>query len=193
LIAVELERERSRLSFAITGVTFAVPRGGPVTTTIQSFAVLSIAACFSIVSSPLSVVANAAPQTRGASTGASEACSLLTKEDATTALGESVKGPASSVVQDKSSCEYSGSGIHRVHLNVMHMAADIASMYKSLCAAKGKEGLTGLGDVTCWYNDKHEELQVLKGTTFFSIELRKNGDPTEAIKGVAKNVYGRLK
>jgi hypothetical protein len=161
---------------------------------MQSITVLSVVACLSIVSSPLSVVANAAPgQSRGASTGASEACSLMTKADATTALGEPVKGPESRTVQDTSSCEYTGSGIHRVHLNVIHMAADMATMYKSLCATKGKEGLTGLGDVNCWYNDKHEELQVLKGTTFFSIELRKNGDPTEAIKGVAKNVYGRLK
>jgi hypothetical protein len=29
--------------------------------------------------------------------------------------------------------------------------------------------------------------------TFFSIELRKSGDPTEAIKAVARKVYDRLK
>ena len=75
----------------------------------------------------------------------------------------------------------------------MHLTPETASMYKALCAQKGKEGLSGLGDVTCWYNDKHEELQVLKGTTFFSIELRKSGDPTEAIKGVAQKVFTRLK
>jgi hypothetical protein len=68
-----------------------------------------------------------------------------------------------------------------------------AAMYKAMCAQKGKQGLTGLGDVTCWYNDQHGELQVLKGMTFFSIELRKSGDPTEAIKGVARKVYDRLK
>jgi hypothetical protein len=142
-------------------------------------------------------VVNAAPgQSKAAPTGGGEACSLLTKEDATTALGEAVKGPQASSgrsMQGASSCEYAGSGIHVVHLNVMHLAPDMAAMYKSLCAAKGKEGLTGLGDVTCWYNAKHEELQVLKGTTFYSIELRKSGDPTEAIKSVAKNVYGRVK
>ncbi len=65
-------------------------------------------------------------------------------------------------------------------------------MYAALCAQKTKDGLAGLGPVACWYNEKHGELQVLKGTTFFSIELRRSGDPTEAIKGVAKNVYGRL-
>ena len=80
-----------------------------------------------------------------------------------------------------------------MHLNVIPFEAATAGVYKAMCAKKGKEGLTGLGDVTCWYNDKHGELQVLKGLTFFSIELRKNGDPTEAIKGVAKKVYDRLK
>ena len=168
-----------------------------MTSVIQSIVAVSIATFLSSASSPFAVEATAAPgQSRAAAPGADEACSLLTKEDATAALGEAVKGPESASgrsLQGASSCEYSGSGIHRVHLNVMHMAADMATMYKSLCAAKGKEGLTGLGDVNCWYNDKHEELQVLKGTTFFSIELRKSGDPTEAIKGVAKNVYGRLK
>ena len=49
------------------------------------------------------------------------------------------------------------------------------------------------GDTTCWYNAKHGELQVLKGTTFFSIELRRSGDPTEPIKAVARKVYDRLK
>ena len=125
---------------------------------------------------------------------ASPACSLLTKEDAAAALGEAVKGPtASSMPGGPSSCGYSGSGIHSVTLNLMPLTAATAGMYKMMCAQKGKEGLTGLGDVTCWYNDKHGELQVLKGMTFFSIELRKSGDPTEAIKTVARKVYDRQK
>jgi hypothetical protein len=164
-----------------------------VTTAIQSIAVASIAALFSVATVPFGVAAAAAQAQTKAAPAGGQACSLLTKEDAATALGEAVQGPSSSAVQGTSSCEYSGSGIHRVHLNVMQLTADTAGMYKALCAQKGKEGLTGLGDVTCWYNAKHEELQVLKGTTFFSIELRKSGDPTEAIKGVARNVYGRLK
>jgi hypothetical protein len=139
--------------------------------------------------------ANAQP--KAAPAGAGDACSYLTKQDAAAALGEAVTGPRATNVRDAtgaaSACEYEGSGLHRVHLNVMPLAPDMASMYKALCAQKGKEGLTGLGDVTCWYNDKHEELQVLKGNTFFSIELRKSGDPTEAIKGVARKVFAQLK
>ena len=122
------------------------------------------------------------------------ACAFLTKEDAAAALGEAVTGPTSSTSPNgPSSCEYSGSGIHRVHLNVIPFTATTAGAYKAKCAQKNKDGLAGLGDVTCWYNDKHEELQVLKGLTFFSIQMSRGGDPTEAIKGVARKVYERMK
>jgi hypothetical protein len=125
---------------------------------------------------------------------ASPACSYLSRDDAAAALGETVTGPKGvSTGRGTSSCEYSGSGIHTVHLNVMAMDAATVAMYKVRCAQKGKEGLTGLGDTACWYNDKHGELQVVKGTTFFSIQLRTSGDPTEAIKGVARKVYERVK
>ena len=133
-------------------------------------------------------------QTPPPTRAAGDACSLLTKDDAATARGEAVKGPeVRSRPGGPSSCEYAGSGIHVVHLNVIPLTAEGAGIYKAMCAQKGKEGLTGLGDTTCWYNDKHGELQVLKGLTFFSIELRKSGDPTEAIKGVARKVYDRVK
>ena len=122
------------------------------------------------------------------------ACSFLTKEDAAAALGEAVTGPKETFRPNgPSACEYTGSGIHKVQLTVYPLTAESAAVYKGLCAKKNKDGLTGLGDATCWYNDKHGELQVLKGLTFFSIELRKSGDPTEAIKGVARKVYNRVK
>ena len=126
---------------------------------------------------------------------ASAACSYLTKEDAAAALGEAVTGPQGNAApaQKVSSCEYTGSGIHRVNVNVMGFDAATAGMYKAMCAQKTKEGLTGLGDTTCWYNDKHEELQVMKGLTFFSIELRRSGDPTDAIKTLARKIYDRVK
>jgi hypothetical protein len=92
-----------------------------------------------------------------------------------------------------SACEYEGSGLNRVQLNVMPFDAATAAMYKAMCLKKTRDGLTGLGDVACWYNDKHGELQVLKGLTMFSIEMRKSGDPTEAIKGVARKVHDRVK
>lgn len=126
--------------------------------------------------------------------GGGVACSLLTKEDAAAALGESVTGPRDTQLPNgPSACEYTGSGLHKVQLNVMPMTAQQAGVYKGLCAQKKKDGLTSLGDTACWYSDKHEELQVLKGTTLLTIEMRRSGDPTEAIKAVAKKVYDRAK
>ena len=144
---------------------------------------------------------NPGAQTKAAP-GTSEACTLLTKEIAAAALGEAVTGPKSTAIPSgasgpgsgaASSCEYTGSGLHTVHLNVMHFDAATAAMYKQRCAQKTKDGLTGLGEVACWYNPKHEELQVLKGTTFLSLQMRRAGDPTEAIKGAAKKIYDSLK
>jgi hypothetical protein len=130
---------------------------------------------------------------------ADDACALLTKQDAVAALGEDVtKSESKSGLQmgpgmTASSCEYTGSGYHKIQLNLMRLTPDAAAMYKAMCAQKGKEGLTGLGDTACWYNDQHEELQVLKGTAFISIELRGLKNPTEPIKVAAKSVFARLK
>ena len=124
---------------------------------------------------------------------AADACSFLTKDIAAAALGEAVTGPRPAGNAQASACEYQGSGIHKINLNVMQLTQSNAAVYKSLCDQKGKDGLSGLGPTACWYNDKHEELQVLKGTTFFSIEMRRAGDTTEAIKGAAKKIFDQIK
>ena len=154
---------------------------------------MRLAACF--VAMTLATATATLAQVPSRDPAASAACSYLTKEDAAAALGEAVTGPTANAMpaEKVSSCEYSGSGIHRVNLSVMGLDASTAAMYKAMCAQKGKQGLTDLGDTTCWYNEKHEELQVLKGVTFFSIELRRSGDPTDAIKTLAKKVYDRVK
>jgi hypothetical protein len=128
-----------------------------------------------------------------------DACSLLTKEDAAAALGEAATGPkATGPMSDGtgatvSGCEYTGSGIHSIQLNLTRLPASSVPMYKGICAHKGQDGLAGLGDVACWYDDKHAELHVIKGTAFLSIELRRSGNPTEAIKAVMKKALARLK
>ena len=128
-----------------------------------------------------------------------DACSLMTKEDAAEALGEAVSGSKSTGSMPAgpgmtaSNCSYSGSGYHEVDLSLYQLSPDAAAIYRAMCAQKGKEGLAGLGDISCWYDGKHEELQVLKGTTFFSIELRGFANPTEPIKVLARKVFGRLK
>lgn len=176
--------------------------------TTWSAAIVIVATIITTGYSREAIVANAAApvrlaQAKAATPSPAEACSLLTKEDAAAALGEAVTGPESSSGRSimpgttASSCEYSGSGLHRVHLNFWRASADTTAQFRQtlqvVCAQKGKEGLSGLGDVACWYSEKHEELQVLKGAAFFSVELRKSGDPTEAIKGVAKRVSDRLR
>ena len=164
-----------------------MPRSTPFTTGLLLVIVLVTDSLLDAHAAPAATASNA-PHPGTTPT----ACSLLTKEDAADALGEPVQGPERTEMGDVSSCEYSGSAINRVHLNLMRFPKEQAQMYAAMCAQKGKQGLTGLGNVTCWYNEHHEELQVLKGTLFFSVELRRNGDPTEAIKRVAKRVYDRL-
>jgi hypothetical protein len=147
----------------------------------------------------LVTLVTSAAQTNAATPAPGDACSLLTKEDAAAALGEAVSGPESTPAMSDgagatvSSCEYTGSGIHSVHLNLMRLSPDTVQMYKQMCAQAGKEGLTGFGDVACWYSAKHDELHVIKGTAFISIELRRSGDPTEAIKGVMKRALEHLR
>ena len=128
-----------------------------------------------------------------------DACALLTKQDAVAALGEEVSTPKSTSGlpmgpgTTAASCEYTGSGYHGIQLTLIRMSPDMAAMTRAMCAQKGKDGLTGLGELACWYNDDHEELQVVKGTTFFSIQLRGRKNPTEPIKAAAKSVLARLK
>jgi hypothetical protein len=129
-----------------------------------------------------------------------DACSLLAKEDAAAALGEAVTGPkATGPMSDGagatvSGCEYTGSGIHSIQLNLTRLPASSLPMYTGIiCDKKGKDGLAGLGDLACWYDDKHAELHVIKGNAFISIELRRSGNPTEPIIGVMKKALAKLK
>lgn len=129
-----------------------------------------------------------------------DACSLLTNEDATAALGEAATGPkATGPMSDGSGatvsgCEYTGSGIHSIQLSLRRLTASMLPMYKGIiCDKKSKDGLAGLGDLACWYDDKHAELHVIKGTALLSVELRRSGNPTEPIIGVMRKALAKLK
>jgi len=128
-----------------------------------------------------------------------DACSLLSKEDAAAALGEAVTGPktvgpmSDGTGATVSGCEFTASGINRIQLNLTRLPASSVSMYKQICAKASKDGLAGMGDVACWYNAKHEELHVIKGAAFISIELRRAGNPTEPIVAVMKKALAKLK
>ncbi len=145
------------------------------------------------------VVGLASPVVPASAAPADDACALLTKQDAVAAFGEdATQSEAKSGLpmgpgMTASSCEYTGSGYHKIHLTLMRLSPDTAAVYRGICAQKGHEGLTGLGEMSCWYDNEHEELQVLKGTTLFTIELRGIKNPTERIKAAAQSVFARLK
>ena len=125
-------------------------------------------------------------------------CSMLTKQDAAIALGETVTGPKIERSPNRngvigSVCVYEGSRRHRVLLMVARLPANDAARIQGVCAQQAQEGLSGLGDVACWYNEGHDELWVFKGTTFLSFHLFKDGDPTDAIKGLAQKVFDQLR
>jgi hypothetical protein len=128
-----------------------------------------------------------------------EACSYLSKTDASAALGETAQGPkATGPLSDGtgtsvSSCEFTGSGTHSIQLDVTRIPANSVTMYKAMCDQQASDGLSGLGDVACWYDATHAELHVIKGSAFLSIKLRRSGNPTEPIKAAMKKVLERLK
>ena len=129
-----------------------------------------------------------------------DACSLLSKEDAAAALGEGVTGPkAIGPMTDGSGatvsgCEYTGSGYHRVQLNVTRPPASALPVDKGIiCRKKSNDGLAGMGDLACWYNDKHEELHAIKGGAFLSAQLQRSGNPTESIIAVMRKALAKLK
>ena len=123
----------------------------------------------------------------------------MKKEDVAAAVGGTVNGPkakgplAMGPGLTVTTCEYTGSGSLSVTLNLMHVTADQLPMQKGMCEKQKSDGLAGLGDLACWYNDKHEELHVFKGTTLISIELRGKSSPTEPIKELAKKVLAQVR
>ena len=96
---------------------------------------------------------------------AEDACSFLTKEDAAAALGEAATGPKltgpmpAGAGATVSACEYTGSGIHRVQLNLTQLPASSVPMYKGMCAKQSNDGLAGMGEVACWYNDQQSSRE----------------------------------
>ena len=140
------------------------------------------------------------PQAKAAtSAGAVEACKLFKKEDAAAALGGTVTGPketgplTTAPGTTVTTCEYAGPGSLSITLYVTHLSGAQLSTDRAACAKDAREGLAGLGDVACWYDEKHEELHVFKGLILISIELSGKNNPTDAIKAAAKKVVDRMK
>lgn len=136
-------------------------------------------------------------QQRSPAASASDACGLLTQADAAAALGEAatlshVTPNVTDAGTTASACEYAGSGYHKINASLMRIPANQVAMFRSMCADQKHDGLAGLGEVACWYQDKHEELHVLKGTAFVSIEINRSGDPTAAIIAAMRKALERV-
>ena len=126
-------------------------------------------------------------------------CSLVTKQEAAAAVGGAVGDGKSTVVDTKTSpamlgggsCQYeSPSSTHYLKINVYRYVPQVAAAYRKRCAQK--ETVPGIGDVACWYDSKHGELQLLKGTTSLAIQINRSGDASDALKTVARQAAARL-
>ena len=133
-----------------------------------------------------------------------DACTLLTKEEAASAVAETLEAPKPSgpfpvpmggIDTTVTTCAYeSAKSTHGIKLTVHRVAADKAArfkqFYQGVCARK--ECLSGLGDMAWWYSGQHEEMQLLKGTALLIVKLTRNGDGAESLKTVAKKALDRL-
>jgi hypothetical protein len=144
----------------------------------------------------LILLAIALPAT-AAPDGAANACTLLTRDEASAAAGSAVSegkltagGSMAKAGIDVSGCSYAGSKDLSVSLwRFSPSAQQSLEVYRGLC--KQKEQAPGLGDLACWYNASHNELQVLKGSTLLIFQLR--GRSPAALTTAAKQALGRLK
>jgi len=149
------------------------------------------------------VPASAAQSTSSTKTAetAFNACSLLTRQEAATAVGEAVGEPKpKNPPPDRTGvtvafCEFESAARNSLAVTVWRPSADSAGMflqiYKSECLKK--EQVPGLGDLACWYSKDHKELQLVKGSMVLTFKINRSGNATEALTTVAKNALGRLK
>lgn len=145
------------------------------------------------------IVAAALPATAAAAPDDGvNACGLLTRAEAAAAVGAAVGegkltagGRMGGSGIDVSGCSYAG-GSNELQVSLWRFAPSAQQsleIYRGLC--KQKEQAAGLGDLACWYNAKHNELQVLKGSTLLIFELR--GRSAEALTTAAKQALARLR
>jgi hypothetical protein len=132
------------------------------------------------------------------------ACALITKQEAVTAVDEELREPKAAVAGRSvvpgaaaSSCEYTGrGGLHTVQIHVWRVApgdtARLKGTFQSNCEKKSTGGLAGLGDGACWYSAARDEVQILKGATLIDILVKRSGDPTEALKALARAAVNRV-
>ena len=143
--------------------------------------------------------AQAAASTKASPAGV-DACALLTTQEASAAVGQGVEPKPKNVPEgampgvNVATCEYVSASRDSVQVIVWRPFGDSAQMflqiYKSECLKK--EQVSGLGDTACWNSKEHRELQVLKGTTILTVELKRSGSFPEALMTATKKAVARL-
>lgn len=143
----------------------------------------------------------------GAGAASSDACGLVTKQDVATALGEAVKDPTSTtrssqpiapgITVNVATCEWDSNTTARSVSIQMWRATGASSsqirqyMEQLVCAQK--ERVSSLGDLACWYDANRNELQVLKGATFMSVEVSTvSGNYSEQLRTLAGKAVTKL-
>ena len=130
----------------------------------------------------------------------SNACALLTRDEAAAVVGatvgEGVPRAGQSMGQgiDVAHCTYKAAGMKDLSVTLWHFspqASQSLEIYRGLC--KQKEQAAGLGDLACWYNAQHGELQVLQGSTLLTFELSGRHGAGDALLTAAKQALGRVK
>jgi len=143
------------------------------------------------------IVAGAASQA-AAAPPAANACGLLTRDEAAAVVGAPVaegkplKGDMGQGI-DVQNCTYTAPGAKELRVNLWRFGprnSQGLEMYRGLC--RQKEQASGLGDLACWYNAEHRELQVLKGTSLLILELTGRRGATDALMAAAKQALGRV-
>jgi hypothetical protein len=127
------------------------------------------------------------------------ACSLVSRDEASAAVGTRVEEGKLTTVppgggMDVSTCSFSAGSFSELKVSVYRFspaAKQGLEVYRARC--RQKEAATGLGDVACWYNGLHNELQVLKGTTLVVFKLDRQGSTSEPLMAVARHGLERLR
>ena len=132
--------------------------------------------------------------------GNGNACALVTRDEATAAVGAAVGegkltsgGSMAGAGIDVSGCAFASASRKELKVSLWRFspsAKQSLDIYRGLCTKK--EQAPGLGDIACWYNERHHELQVLKGTSLMIFELDRQ-PASEALVTVAKQALARLK
>jgi len=146
------------------------------------------------------------PTPPGPTPPAIDACALLTTDEVAAALDEDVAAPepvpassfeaSAGLTVTATTCNFnSATTAHFVDVHIWSANSGDAAGLKSVIqdiVCSGKEAVPGLGEVACWYDSNHTELQVLQGTTYLDLRADTGGDATQALQTLAQSALGRL-